>query len=172
MAKAEKYEVDPAHLSKPKPQGAQPPMKSIDALELEITKITLSFRPKQAPPIPISMARWWITMQEPAQATERPRLAQGKRGSIWITPYTDRLIQNFKKFCQLTTAEQDIVIGCYEDGVYWRGDDIKQFYGGVSCCIYSETMTKNEIGLGDYKPAARTFMKKGLLRFAQRRAMA
>jgi len=152
---------DEPNLSKPKQTGTLPPMKSIDALEIEITNTRLGDRSKHMPDLPIKSARWWIDMQERPNRTERPIQVGTKNGTRWNTPYTDRLIQTYRAFIKLSHEDQQLIISCHEDGVYWRGDDIETFYRAEHS-VYNETMKMQDMGVEAYKRKVRPSIKAAL----------
>lgn len=120
----------------PEETDGRPPF-TVDLLADEIQRHRRL--PPQVPDEPLAAAKWWIAMQSPAhEQIERPRTSNviGKSNAKrWLTPYADRLIASFRKFVTLTQQEREFVMGAFEDGVFYNGDDFEYFK-----LRYDETM--------------------------------
>lgn len=111
---------------------------------------------------PNEAAAWWInTMQEPCRKWEQSRLEQTRPRrqdelpkKYWVTPYIDRLKYTLKRYLTISHEEQEIVYGCAQDKVFWRGEPVSMFYGSDHS-VYEETLRMREMGMGDYKTEAR-----------------
>lgn len=80
---------------------------------------------------PGKAASEWIAMQE------RQRPKQHRRD------YVEQLAETLKRFLKLKKPQQIDVVACAEDGVYWRGDDLKNFFYHERS-VYHETMKMRE----------------------------
>lgn len=124
----------------------------------ELIKIISKHRelPLCIPIRPIDAANWWVDMQEPMSKYERPRqvATSGKDSLRWDTPYINRICINLRKFLMLKKPDHDFIVGAKDDGVWWRGDDMRFFHG-----LYDEAMMQKDIGKDRYRKRVKTAMR-------------
>lgn len=106
------------------------------------------------PSAPIKASSWWINeMQEPCSRFEHSYRQESKHRNgkhYWVTPYLDRVLSTLKAYLAMPRKDQEIIVGCIQEGVPWRGDDMNMYYHSKHS-IYNETMIMREIGVADYK---------------------
>jgi len=117
------------------------PPKIEDALMEVMNKQTSP--PACMPLRPLDAAQWWIGHQKPMGRDEWPRQlnVSGGEGKRWATPYIDRVTVNLQKFLKLKPTDQNFIIGAFEDGVWWNGDNMNFFHG-----LYEEAMIQKDVG--------------------------
>jgi len=123
--------------------------------------------PYDMPESPIEAAKWWVSMQEKQGYTEKPQMKKKKPDKdgvaepYWEAPYINRIMYTWDKFTKLKRMDQQIIIGCAQEGVYWRGDDMNIFYHNDHS-IYEETIKMKEMGIKAYKNDAIKGIKSAL----------
>ena len=121
--------------------------------------------PYQLPSDPREAAKWWTNLQEKRHSSEHDeqRYTKEKANKVskayWFTPYIDRLVRNLKLYQKLSGTDQRIVVGCAEEGIYWRGDDIEMFYTHEHS-IYNETLKMRQMGTKPYIADAKEALSK------------
>ena len=112
---------------------------------LVVDQLAGIFRGKSSRHIPdgeFHAAQWWVDHQEPADNYREAAEPITKGGEVhWKTPYHDRLCYTANQFLRLKEPEKAFVIHGIENGVPWRGDEIK-FYKMV--CEETELMRKDK----------------------------
>ena len=107
----------------------------------------------------IEVARYWLTMNEPAdERYESPREvpAVGKDGSRWVCPYHQRLIATLRAFALMSELDRRIVTaGVREEKVWWRGDPVKSYLN-----IIDETKRMRRVGIEAYRGDTAAEVKK------------
>lgn len=141
------------------------PEKTIDVLTAILEQLKESPKqrkwPQCMPHDPAEAARWWMGIVEPPKDYEKPRRKKAE-STTWVTPYTDRVVYTLVKFFKLTTEEQETVVSCREDKVYWRGDDID-----LLMRVYDETMEMRRIGVEAYRKKALSKMREAFSNFGR-----
>ncbi len=104
------------------------PIKPPEAVDSLVKMLERSRRniPKMFPSDLTTMAKHWISLQEPPnEFTERVTpIKKGNEITGWNTPYHDRLIFRLRKFLSLKHIHQVFVIDMIENGIAWRGENI------------------------------------------------
>lgn len=113
--------------------------------------------PDGMPLDPRSAAQWWVRHQALRAHNEQdelkettPKKAYDEPRQYWSTPYLDRLRLNVRKFLRLSSVDQKIIIGCAEEKIFWRGDDMDIFYHRENS-IYNENLKMREMGIKAYR---------------------
>ena len=106
-------------------------------------------------------AKWFMGRMEPQQRYEGMTLESTVRGDgeYWKFPYLDRMKYLLKKYMELPDGDQAVIIGCCEEGVFWRGETLKHFYEAETS-VYNEIMRMREIGASEYQKQTVALMAK------------
>lgn len=144
------------------PQDKVPP-KSIEVLTKAIRHIQArdiyKHWPTAMPRVAEEAAKWWVNIIEPPNPQEAPRRLPRRNGGVfWLSPYTDRLIYTFGKFIKMSAKQQNAILACREDRVYWRGETVPELMR-----VYDETMVMREQGIPAYRNKAMGKMR-GVMR--------
>lgn len=113
----------------------------------------------EMPDTPQMAADWWInTMQEPCGGNEVMRkmtkkFAKSSGDYTWQYPYLDRLLYTVRKYLMMSREDQVVIVGCIDEKVPWRGDDIDFFYNHEHS-VYNETMKMRETDPTEYRQTA------------------
>ena len=112
--------------------------------------------PYLLPHDPLEAAKWFMDLMEPMRDGEAANIKYTRKGNqrYWDTPYLDRLAYLFGKYVSLSEADQAIIVGCCEEEVYWRGEDIEHYYRSEHS-VYHETLKMREMGVRPYIQEAR-----------------
>lgn len=89
--------------------------------------------PYGMPEHPQEAADWWLTMQEPFDDSEAPRLTEttannktvGRPKKIWKTPYSDRVSECLVRYYKLNMDGQVYIHNLIKKGICWRGDSVE-----------------------------------------------
>ena len=151
MARYDKKD-EPAYLNDKPPEA----LHKITIMIVDIKMRMPNFMPQR----PEEAAQWWIAHQEPMSKQEWPRRVNvaGKEGTRWLTPYIDRLSYTLMLFLNLKPIDQKFIIGAFEDGIHWRGDDMDFF---SSVCDENMKMQKDKPAyISQAKTIARSVIRK------------
>ena len=120
--------------------------------------------PSEMPLVPIEAAGWWMTMQEKPGSFDSPRRVplMGGDGYRWECPYHRRLEYTLRKFMDMPPKDRRVIVAAREDGVYWRGDDMRFFVS-----LIGETTRMREMGIEHYRAECIKRMKHGIRHLTQ-----
>lgn len=113
----------------------------------------------EMPNDPQGGAKWFMGRMEPQQRGEGMLLIRAKDGTEhWEFPYLERMKYLLMRYFHEPDSAQAIIIGCCEEGVYWRGETLEHFYEAETS-VYNEVIRMREIGAPEYIKQAVAKMK-------------
>lgn len=105
----------------------------------------------EMPNDPTAGAKWFMGRMEPQQRHEGMTMKRAKNGDEFFEfPYLDRMLYLLNRYYHQPDSFQAIIIGCCEEGVFWRGESLEHFYEAETS-IYNEVMRMREIGASEYQ---------------------
>ncbi len=137
-------------------------MNEMDAKTYEVlSKVLHAWKgrwPKQMPKGYQEAIKWWLELQEPADAySERAHAVPVPKSEdvVWRFPYIDRVSRNLKAFLMQPEDYQRLICSAAEDGIHWRGDSEVMFR-----LICMENVRMGEVGRTKYVAAARAKLRE------------
>ena len=104
-------------------------------------------------------AKWFMGRMEPQGRFEGMSLKAGKNGEEFFEfPYLDRMLYLLNRYYHQPDSFQAIIIGCCDEGVFWRGEDIDHFYNNENS-VYNEVIKMREVGGEGYQKGAVNLLK-------------
>ncbi len=102
-------------------------------------------------------AYWWMDLQEPPddRLEQVVKIADGKNGSGWITPYHDRVAYTLRIFLGLDAVQQAFIIHHSKQKIYWRGDGIKLY--SIICREHEKMLQAPGKYIGNAKQMLKAF---------------
>lgn len=156
------------------PQDDKSPPDILDFLEVIIRDLRVRLQekripwPSEVPHASSEAAEWWVRMQEPPNPDyDAPRqvrvITNSDRNAYrWECPYHLRLAATLRRYVMLPPDHRELIEAAREDGVFWRGDEVKRGNKpGFFMRVYDETLKMREIGATRYIDESRR--ENGLL---------
>lgn len=105
---------------------------------------------------PIDAAKQFLIIIGNQKPGEKIKLVKNvkKNKEFYVWPYAENAKYLLKKFLNGSFELQTIVVAAREDGIFWRGDELDNFYK-----IIDETEKMRTMGIAEYKRQALRSMR-------------